>query len=247
MGRQPAYGAYGFMVKKLRQFWERKGKIDIFYLENEFYLVSFQHVDDYMGALLLGGPWVIADAYLSVSRWKPDFNPKNEKIESLIAWVRFPELPSPLFDKKFLLNLGNAIGKAICLDIHTAQRSRGKFARMCIELDLTKPLIPSFSVEGYKLDVVYESLSCLCTKCGWFGHNKEGCERFHKSKAEEGMEVEIQGEATKGREEVGKEMDVWKTVQRARRPRRVDVSIQEQNSGSRFTVLKGEDEKAVSG
>ncbi|KAI9094279.1 hypothetical protein K1719_026861 [Acacia pycnantha] len=158
MGRQPAYG---FMLRKLRQFWERKGKIDIFDLENNFYL--------------------------------PEFNPNSEKIESLVAWVRFPELPAPLFDKKFLLNLGNSIGKAIRLDVHTAQRSRGKFARICIELDLTKPLIPSFSVEGNKLHVVYESLNSLCTNCGWYGHNKDMCERFHKTKADEGMEVEVQG------------------------------------------------------
>ncbi|KAI9124344.1 hypothetical protein K1719_004266 [Acacia pycnantha] len=65
-----------------------------------------------------------------------------------VAWVRFPDLPAPLFDKKFLLNLGNSIGRAIRLDIHTAQRARGKFARMCVELDLTKPLVPEFNVEG---------------------------------------------------------------------------------------------------
>ncbi|KAI9127610.1 hypothetical protein K1719_000603 [Acacia pycnantha] len=47
----------------------------------------------------------------------------------MVAWVRFPKLPTPLFDKTFLLNLRNAIGKAIRLDIHTAQRTRGKFAR----------------------------------------------------------------------------------------------------------------------
>ncbi|KAI9123119.1 hypothetical protein K1719_006008 [Acacia pycnantha] len=63
LGRQPAYG---FMVKKLRQIWERKGKIDVFDLENDFYLVNFQHMDDYMEALI-GGPWVVSDAYLSVA------------------------------------------------------------------------------------------------------------------------------------------------------------------------------------
>ncbi|KAI9109895.1 hypothetical protein K1719_018936 [Acacia pycnantha] len=198
MGRQPAYG---FMLKKLRLFWERKGKIDIFDLENDFYLVNFHHSDDYMGALI-GGPWVIADAYLSISHWKPEFNPRNEKIESLIAWVRFLELPAPLFDKKFLLNLGNTIGKAICLDVHTAQRSRDKFAHMCIELDITTPLIPSFSVGGNKLNVVYESLNSLCTNCGWYGHCNDVCERFHKSKVEEGMEVDE-----------GETKEVWRTVQ----------------------------------
>ncbi|KAI9114509.1 hypothetical protein K1719_014207 [Acacia pycnantha] len=116
MGRQPSYG---FMVKKLRQLWERKGKIDVFDLENDFYLVNFQNNEDYMEALT-GGPWIVMDAYLNVARWRPDFCPKNAKIDSVVAWVRFPDLPAPLFDKKFLLNLGNAIGKAIRLDIHTA-------------------------------------------------------------------------------------------------------------------------------
>ncbi|KAI9079254.1 hypothetical protein K1719_038739 [Acacia pycnantha] len=233
MGRQPVYG---FILKKLRQIWERKGKIDVFDLENEFYLVSFQHTEDYMGALiggpwviasfqhtedymgaLIGGPWVIADAYLSVSHCKPEFNPRNAKIESLIAWIRVPELPATLFDKKFLLNLGNAIGKAIRLDIHTAQRSRGKFARMCVELDLTKPLVPSFSVEGQKFSVVYESLNNLCTNCGWFGHSKEVCEGFHKAKAEEGMEVESQGDLRNDEGVKEDTKEVWKTVQRVRR------------------------------
>ncbi|KAI9079593.1 hypothetical protein K1719_038420 [Acacia pycnantha] len=233
MGRQPSFG---FMMKKLKQIWERKGMIDIFDLENDFYLVNFQHLDDYMGALI-GGPWVISDAYLSVSRWKPEFNPRREKIESLVAWVRFPELPAPLFDKKFLLNLGNAIGKAIRLDIHTAQRTRGKFARMCVELDLTKPLIPSYFVENQKLNIVYESLSMLCTMCGWYGHNKEGCEQFHKAHGAEGMDVEVQGE--KDREGDGQEVmkEQWQTVQRVRRPRRFDMHNQEHHTGSRFAVL----------
>ncbi|KAI9117216.1 hypothetical protein K1719_011382 [Acacia pycnantha] len=170
-----------------------------------------------MGALI-GGPWVIADAYLSVSRWKPKFNPKSEKIESLVAWVRFPELPAPLFDKKFLLNLGNSIGKAIRLDVHTAQRSRRKFARMCIELDLTKPLIPSFSVEGNKLHAVYESLNSLCINCGWYGTTKTCVRGFIRLRL---MKV----------------WRLWRTVQRVRRPRRVDAAIPERGSGSRFTVL----------
>ena len=94
LGRQPSYG---FMVKKLRQIWARKGNIDILDLDNDFYLVSFQHNEDYMEALT-GGPWVITDAYLIIARWRPEFSPKREKIESVMAWVRFPDLPVPLFD-----------------------------------------------------------------------------------------------------------------------------------------------------
>ncbi|KAI9083136.1 hypothetical protein K1719_034869 [Acacia pycnantha] len=156
------------MVKKLRQLWEQKGNIGIFDLQNDFYLVSFQHVEDYIEAFT-SGPWVINDAYLNVARWKPDFNPKNECIETVVAWVRFPDLPAPLFDKKFLLNL-----------------------------DLTKPLVPEFEVEGQSLSVVYDSLGMLCTKCGMFGHVKDGCEDFQYKKYETRMDVEDLGDKKRG-------------------------------------------------
>ncbi|KAI9080533.1 hypothetical protein K1719_037499 [Acacia pycnantha] len=234
LGRQPSYG---FMVKKLRQIWEQKGNINIFDLENDFYLVSFQHSDDYMEALT-GGPWVINDADLNVARWRPEFSPKSERIESVVAWVRFPDLPAPLFDKKFLLNLGNVIGKAIKLDIHTEQRARGKFARMCVELDLTKPLVPEFAVEGQVLSVVYESLGLLCNKCGHVGHAKEVCEEFHRKCNEERMEVEGEGENVKDARAKEVKKDLWQTVQRPRRQRRVFAHPQSHQNGSRFSVLR---------
>ncbi|KAI9097505.1 hypothetical protein K1719_025276 [Acacia pycnantha] len=192
------------MVKKLKQIWERKGKIDVFDLENDFYLVNFQHMDDYMEALI-GGPWVIIDAYLSVGRWRPDFSPKRKRIKSVVAWVRFLDFLAPLFDKKFLLNLGNSIGKAIRLDVHTAQRTRGRFARMCVELDLDKPLVPEFNVEGQVFSVLYECLGQICDKCGWVGHMKEGCDAFHKRNIEVAMTVDEDG--TNQKNEVEKEGD----------------------------------------
>ncbi|KAI9110923.1 hypothetical protein K1719_018043 [Acacia pycnantha] len=192
--------------------------------------------EDYMEALT-GGPWVISDAYLSASRWRPEFNPKNAKINSVIAWVRFPDLPAQLFDKKFLLNLGNSIGREIRLDVHTAQRARGKFARMCVELDLTKPLVLEFNVEGQLLSVVYESIGQLYNKCGRVGHMKANFSTGQHKGREDGMEVE---EPRGGQEQVEKqeeEKNLWRTVQRPRRQRGNVVAPQVWASGSNIEVL----------
>ncbi|KAI9080578.1 hypothetical protein K1719_037439 [Acacia pycnantha] len=132
------------------------------------------------------GPWVINHAYLNVARWRPEFNPKSAIIESVVAWVRFPDLLAPLFDKKFLLNLGNVIGKAIKLDIHIAQQARGKFARM-------------------------------------FGHSSVVCEDLQKRNMEERMEVENLGNKKDATDNNNTMRDLWKTMQRPRRPRRVSV------------------------
>ncbi|KAI9079857.1 hypothetical protein K1719_038103 [Acacia pycnantha] len=140
------------------------------------------------------------------------------KIESVVTWVRLPDLPIPLFDKKFLLNLGNSIGRAIRLDVRTTQKARRKFARMCVVLDLTKPLIPEFMVEGQTLSIVYESMGCLCTKCGMIGHRKEVCGVSHQKDAAREMDVEVEGGKKMAEDEKVVEMDRWETVQRSRRP-----------------------------
>ncbi|KAI9071977.1 hypothetical protein K1719_046060 [Acacia pycnantha] len=101
---------------------------------------------------------------------------------------------------------------------------------MCVELDLTKPLVPEFNVEGQLLSVVYESLGQLCNKCGMVGHTKEGCEKFHNKRNEEGMEVEEPIGAQDKEKSMGEDREVWKMVQRPRRGGRSskgNVSAQE--------------------
>ncbi|KAI9084670.1 hypothetical protein K1719_033314 [Acacia pycnantha] len=136
-----------FLESNLNQIWARKGVIKLGDLENDVFVVSFQEWEDYERALT-GGPWVISDKYLSVMRWRPGFNPRKEKIDKIAAWVRFPEIEVELFDKKIMYNLSNSIGKVLKLDVHTASRGRNKFARVCIELDLTKPLVAHYMVDG---------------------------------------------------------------------------------------------------
>lgn len=63
---------------------------------------------------------MIANLYMSVMTWRADFNPRLEVVDRVAAWVRLPDLPATHYDRKFLFNLGNAIGKAVKVDIPTA-------------------------------------------------------------------------------------------------------------------------------
>ncbi|KAI9090149.1 hypothetical protein K1719_028845 [Acacia pycnantha] len=207
-----------FLESKLNQIWARKGAIKLGNLENDFYVVSFQEWEDYERALT-GGPWVISDKYLSVMRWRLGFNPRKEKIDKIAAWVCFPEIEVELFDKKILYNLGNSIGKVLKLDVHTTSRGRNKFARVCIELDLTKPLVPHYMVDGFLKQVEYESLHALCLNCGLFGHFKESCVHGKKGFGE-----------------------VEKVVQRLRRQRKDRPMNENIKIASRYDVLNTEEE-----
>ncbi|KAL0447831.1 UNVERIFIED_CONTAM: hypothetical protein Slati_1911000 [Sesamum latifolium] len=71
-------------------------------------------------------------------KWSPDFNPKVESSFPLV-WIRFSELPVHLFYKKALYGIASLTGLPLKLDEATAEGHRPSVARVCIELDLTKP------------------------------------------------------------------------------------------------------------
>ena len=46
------------------------------------------------------------------------------------------------YDRKCLRALGNRIGKAIKIDFNNEEKSRGKYARVCVTVNLNKPVLP---------------------------------------------------------------------------------------------------------
>lgn len=73
------------------------------------------------------------------------------------------------------------------MDETTLATSRGKFARVCVEIDLNKPLEASYKMRGV------EGLQELCFNCGRYGHKEVKCPL---SSAKEGANNEGTGGAT---------------------------------------------------
>ncbi|XP_038994636.1 uncharacterized protein LOC120118696 [Hibiscus syriacus] len=97
---------------------------------------------------LLGrsGPWKIMDHYLTVQKWRPNFLANSASISSTAIWVHILNLPMEYFDKDILVNIGKMIGTPIKIDYRTAWSIRGKFARICVEVDLSKPLLSKICI-----------------------------------------------------------------------------------------------------
>ncbi|CAL1412959.1 unnamed protein product [Linum trigynum] len=93
----------------------------------------------------------------------------------MVVWVQFPGFPVHFYHKELLFTLGNMIGRAIKLDFHTANQQRAKFARMAVEVDLSKPLVPRIRLDGKWQKVEFENLPIVCFECGKIGHTKLNC------------------------------------------------------------------------
>ena len=77
--------------------------------------------------------------------------------------------------------IGQLIGRVIKLDFWSSRAAtaksttRGRFARACIEIDITKPLLGVIYIEGKPQRVEYEGLDSICFHCGRYGHRKDSC------------------------------------------------------------------------
>ncbi|KAH9665772.1 hypothetical protein KPL70_020428 [Citrus sinensis] len=58
---------------------------------------------------------------------------------------------------------------------NTESATRGKFARIAVEVSLSKPLISQFLLDGKVQKVEYENLPFICFSCGKYGHYYEAC------------------------------------------------------------------------
>lgn len=112
-------------------------------IRNHFYVVRLSKKEDYEQAPY-GDPWIIDDYYLIVGSWSPSFNPFTVGLQKMQVWVRFPELSIQFYNKEFLKRVGNRLGKTLRVDETTLMASRGRFARISVEVDLHQPLISMF-------------------------------------------------------------------------------------------------------
>ncbi|KAI9109190.1 hypothetical protein K1719_019813 [Acacia pycnantha] len=83
----------GFMRLRMERMWAAKGPLRVTPLSNGYFLVSFSSTEDRDHALQ-EGPWMIADHYVLVQRWRPNFNPRKAITEKRVAvWVRIRTFP----------------------------------------------------------------------------------------------------------------------------------------------------------
>jgi len=101
--------------------------------------------------------------------WVPFFDPYNSPITSVDQWIRIPRLPWELWEADYLTDLLKCVGNVVRIDQNTLLRLKGKFARVCVNIDITKPLPGSITVsraEGcIRVPVIFEGLHEVCPLC----------------------------------------------------------------------------------
>lgn len=78
------------------------------------------------------------------------------------------------------MNIVSRVGTPIDVDVSTKKLSRGTFARVCIEINLSQLLVSGVPVEikgepEFWQELVYERIGVYCFQCGRIGHRCSSC------------------------------------------------------------------------
>lgn len=131
--------------------------MEIIDIENDYFLICFSQMVDY-NRVFMEGPWIISGHYLVIQKWRPEFFPFEDKMKRVAVWIRIPMLPVEYYDRHLLWRIGKKLGRVLKVDENTlkgwakdgsrgpTRPERGKFARICIEVDLRKVLVAQFKI-----------------------------------------------------------------------------------------------------
>lgn len=110
-------------------------------------------------------------------------------LKSLLNRLSFgfclPGLPLELWGESYFSKLLKQIGKVIKIDIDSEDVSKGRFARVCFEVDTSKPLKMEIkykrgnNIKSALID--YEKITGICYCCGLQDHKFEKSLLFPKS------------------------------------------------------------------
>ncbi|CAN1189866.1 hypothetical protein LINPERHAP2_LOCUS40159 [Linum perenne] len=74
-----------------------------------------------------------------------------------------------------LKRIGDRIGTTVRIDHTTLEGARGNYARICVEVDLSKPLLSKYRLRRRVRRIEYECLHTICFGCGCYGHEESAC------------------------------------------------------------------------
>ncbi|KAK4384651.1 hypothetical protein Sango_3040200 [Sesamum angolense] len=121
---------------------------------------------------------------IRVFKWSPTFTPDQQSFIIPIC-VSFPELPAHLFHKDAIFSIASIVGTPLQMADSTYNQSKLSRARVCIEVDLLKPLLEEFDLQIQDRKIVqkieYEQIPRYCSLCKHVGHQDLEC--YSKSDA----------------------------------------------------------------
>ena len=110
-----------------------------------------------------------------MKQWSAEFEFGKEFLTEIPLWANFPKLPLNCWGAGSQSRIASAIGVPLFADECTTKQTRISYARMLIEVNVTKPVPEKIAVKDpngrtFMQDLVMEWKPLYCDKCQRIGH-----------------------------------------------------------------------------
>ena len=174
------------ITAKLQKLWKVKGPWHMLSLGRGFYEFFFAS-QEYMRTVWAAGTVNFKPELLRFFEWTKDFNLHTQRQTHAQVWIRLWELPQEYWMERTLYEIAGAIGTLLLIDNVTRNRLYGHYARILVDLDLSKKIFYEVMVEregfAFPVSIEYEGLPDFCTHCHSIGYNINSCRRLHPLRA----------------------------------------------------------------
>ncbi|XP_074301316.1 uncharacterized protein LOC141632694 [Silene latifolia] len=154
VGSKPSLAVVQRFVLK---YWGKFAKPVVQYFRKGWFSFRFSNSEE-MNAVLKNGPWKIGSNSLVLKHWSPMFSCEMETISKVPVWVLFPGLDPFLWSDVVLSKIASKLGRPLFADPATTTKAKLSFARVLIEIDVSKPLFDTFSLLDDQDSLVEDNL-----------------------------------------------------------------------------------------
>lgn len=175
----PRVISFDQIASLFKKLWNPKGSFSCRPLDDNVVLFSFGNLAD-KKRVQLGAPWLLDKYLMLLQDAAMDMVVSNLIFKKSAFWIQLHGLPLGLLNKSFATLAGNSIGSFLGIDCDLSGSVIGKFLRIRVEIDVSKPLCrvlhADFKGQTITISLKYERLPDFCFFCGIIGHTLKDCD-----------------------------------------------------------------------
>ncbi|XP_074299341.1 uncharacterized protein LOC141630415 [Silene latifolia] len=123
-----------------------------------WYSFRFNSEED-LNTVLKGGLWNMGAHTLILKQWAPIFDQEMDSITTVPIQILFPNLDPLLWSSDALSRLTSKIGKPLFADLTTTCKAKLSFARVMVEVDISKPLPTEILFTTPYHDIIFQKIT----------------------------------------------------------------------------------------
>jgi hypothetical protein len=141
----------------------------------------FKFTDKEHISKILGQVWNVKGYLLALQPWSPNATLGDLTLKPVPFWIQVHGLPLNNMSLKNSIAIGKGLGNLLKIDPTNGVDSTFRsFLRLQVEVDVSKPLNPSFLFTRQDnsitwISLKYERLDIYCSDCGMVGHKESSC------------------------------------------------------------------------